>query len=232
LRPLAEKWPFGRVATLYVVLGLNNFQTKGRAEVGYWPKVVPLILEGPVPLLSGELREVIRPFFRAERMALSKLKRLDRFLDSGLCREIWKSDAHTIANEFLATWEKLACTMNQKREQKRIVYALKCLAYALIMVDEFSFRFESIPIPVDSRVRELSARLDVKSSTDNEERARWNAVLACIAKINPSVTMIHLDSVLWQIGTLQNRQIEAHLLRLGTPESLSKCLAGIVDPAW
>lgn len=229
LRPLSQVWPFGRFATLYALGGLNNYQLKGRAEVSYWPKILPLIEHVPIPQDSHELGDRLLPFYKTERMGASKIKRLERFVESRLCRQIWDSDAMNVAGKFLAIWPEMARTMNQKQEMKTIVFAMKCLAYALLLVNENDFDFGNIPIPVDSRIRELSRRLGLPSCDDDTERARWNWVLDRIRYSNSEITMIHLDSILWQIGTLSKQKVKTHFLQLGTQTDLAESIAEVID---
>jgi len=229
LRPLSQAWPFGRFAALYLMGGLNNYQLKGRAEDAYWPKILPLIEQAAIPRHPHELRETLQPFYRAERFSTAKLNRLDRFLGSSLCGRIWDSDSGIIATEFLTIWPELARTMRQARGKKTIVFGMKCLAYALILVGKTGFDFRPIPIPVDSRIRELSRRLGLVSRGDAQERARWNQVIDNIRSSNPGVTMLHLDSVLWQIGTLSKRQIKNHLLGLGFQADLAENIVELFD---
>jgi len=229
LRPLSREWPFGRFATLYVLGGLNNYQLKGRAEVSYWPKILPLIVHGSIPKSPHELKEKLLPFYKAERLSVAKVKRLERFVNSKLCCQIWDSDALIVAIEFLAIWPELARTMKQKRDAKTIVFAMKCLACALLLVGETGFDFGTIPIPVDSRISELSRRLGLISSGGEMERNRWSQVLDNIRGSNPEVTMIHLDSILWQISILSEQQIVTHLLNLGTKIDLAESIAKVID---
>ncbi len=229
LKPYSETWPFGRFAALYVLLGLNNYQLKGRAEVGYWPKVVPLIPRKPASKTPHQLQERLLPFFNTERMGAQNAKRLVCFTDSPLCRQIWESDAASLAAEFPTIWKQLARTMNQKPQTKTIAFAMKCFAYALILVEETGFDFGAIPVPVDSRVRTLSSRLGVPTGNDDEERARWKTALDKLRSSNPDLTMVHLDSILWQIGTLPKREIKAHLGTLRTSGELSHAIGEVIN---
>jgi DNA-(apurinic or apyrimidinic site) lyase len=220
--PLSKVWDFGHFAALFIVLGLNDYQTKGKADVGYWPKVVPLIYPGPVPRNTSQLADILEPFFVKERFAQNKLKRLTHFLESNLCREIWTSSAASLAAGFGGIWRSLAHTMGQKLTDKTIAFAMKCLALALLMVNETRFDFGAIPVPVDSRIRNVSTRLGFPGEDEESERERWHRVLERIRKSHPDITMVHLDSLLWQIGTLSPREMESHLNKLGASSLASR----------
>jgi DNA-(apurinic or apyrimidinic site) lyase len=230
LHPRSRDWEFGRFAALFVVLGLNDYQTKGKADVGYWPKVVPLVPRTPPPESPADLAETLEPFFERERFGTNKVARLHRFTESTLCAEIWSATASELADSFPAVWKRLGRTMNQPATKKTIAFAMKCLALALLMVDEKSFDFSAVPVPVDSRIRSVSARLGLGSSDEETERNRWQAALNQIRATRPEVTMVHLDSILWQIGTLSSAEITFHLKALGATALASEiagCLGSV-----
>lgn len=60
---------------------------------------------------------------------------------------------------------------------------MKCLGIALLMAGETNFSFESIPIPVDYRVREFTRRLGIAVNTDEDVRRFWNKVLEGLRKM-------------------------------------------------
>lgn len=112
--------------------------------------------------------------------------------------------------------------MNQHPTKKTIAFAMKCLALALLMVNKTKFDFGEIPVPVDSRIRSLSSRLGIFSTSDAKERERWQNALERIRKSYPKITMVHLDSLLWQIGTKSPLEIETHLRKLEAGSLASK----------
>lgn len=230
LQPRCRDWDFGRFAALFVVLGLNDYQTKGKADVGYWPKVVPLIPRTPAPDSPAAMAEILEPFFSRERLGTNKVARLHRFTSSTLCAEMWAADASKLAATFPSIWQRLGRTMNQPATKKTIAFAMKCLALALLMVGEDSFDFSAVPVPVDSRIRSVSARLGLGSSDEESERNRWQAALAQIRAARPEVTMVHLDSILWQIGTLPPADMARHLRALGATESAATRIARLCGP--
>jgi DNA-(apurinic or apyrimidinic site) lyase len=215
MQPFSNTWVFGHFAALFIILGLNDYQLKGKAEVAYWPKVVPLIPLNSDPEEPLKLIGLLEPFYEQERMAKAKVERLHRFLSSKFCSKIWGSNAASIAAGFERIWYALGRTMNQPPEKKTIAFAMKCLALALLMVNETMFDFGAIPVPVDSRILTISTRLGLPHVNEQAERERWQQVLERIRKVNPKVTMVHLDSLLWQIGTLSKDEMLTHLVTLG-----------------
>ncbi len=228
LKPHSKSWEFGHFASLFIVLGLNDYQTKGKADVGYWPKVVPLIPRYTDPQNPLELIDILRPFYEAERFSKVKVERLGLFAKSELCNQVWNSPPTTTAAEFVDIWDRLGVTMNQKPTVKTIAFAMKCLAKALLMVDEFNFDFGAIPVPVDSRIRCLSARIGLPSSDDTTERERWAEALRRIRESTPQVTMVHLDTLLWEIGNLHRSGTEVYLDKVGAAALLAKRIAKLL----
>jgi DNA-(apurinic or apyrimidinic site) lyase len=96
------------------------------------------------------------------------------------------------------------------------------------MFGERGFDFGSVPVPVDSRVRTVSARLGCSTESDRGERERWQQVLDSIRTRNPEVTMVHLDSLLWQIGTLSQSEMCTHLTTLMAP-GLAQSICQLFD---
>jgi DNA-(apurinic or apyrimidinic site) lyase len=228
MRPLQESWAFGHFAALFIILGLNDYQTKGKADVGYWPKVVPLIPRESDPEDPRQLIQLLEPFYMRERFAQTKVQRLRRFVSSELCKEIWKRDSFSLAADFERIWRSLGCSMNQEPTKKTIAFAMKCLALALLMANETRFAFGAVPVPVDSRIRSISARLGLTASNDAIERERWHKTLRRIRESNGAITMVQLDSLLWQIGTLSQQEMQCHLTMLGVGQ-LAGRIAALFD---
>lgn len=116
-------------------------------------------------------------------------------------------------------WDKLAKTMNQRPQDKTIVFAMKCLGISLFIAKEYRFDF-SIPIPVDSRVIKFTNLLGFNTSSEDDVRAFWCDVLSILRKYNSSITMIYLDSLIWQIASMEKDEIQRYfrdldILRIG-----------------
>ena len=212
-----ENYGFGKFAVLMVVLGLNDYQLKGKAEVSYWPRIRALLENKPVPETPAELEDLLKEFYSNERLPRQKLRRLKKFLSSELARELWRSSPREVSENFVQIWYALADTMKQDREAKTITFAMKCLGIALLLAGESEFSFERIPIPVDYRVREFTKRLGVEFQDDEDVRRFWHAVLSEIRKVAP-INMIHFDSLIWQIGVLEKHEIVEYFSRFGLKE--------------
>lgn len=119
-----------------------------------------------------------------------------------------------MAKDFVRIWHRLAETMKQNRNAKTITFAMKCLGISLLMAGETNFSFEKMPIPVDYRVREFTKRLGVEFKNDDGIRNFWSSVLEELRK-KVNVNMIHLDSLIWQIGAPDRVEIVKYFSEFG-----------------
>jgi DNA-(apurinic or apyrimidinic site) lyase len=215
MRKFLESYGFGRFAVLMVATGLNDFQLKGKAEVAYWPKICRVLKAHKVPDSIQELKSILSEFYANERLPELKLRRLNRFLSSRLAEWLWNAEPKELAENFLKIWYDLAATMRQEKDAKTIVFAMKCLGIALLMAGKSNFNFERIPIPVDYRVREFTKRFGVTVRDDEDVRNYWGRVLGKLRENGLEVNMIHLDSLIWQIGVLSEAEILDYFSKLG-----------------
>lgn len=194
------RYGFGKFATLMIIAALNDYQLKGPAEEKYWPPLHMLIRESLVPETLEDMKHILSEFYMKERFREAKLKRLNKFLDSHLAQKLWTSNPEDVSNDFKRIWVDLSRVMGQKRSDKTIVFAMKTLGLVLTLIGHTDFDFSEIPIPVDVRVKRLTAKLVGRDLKDEEVRHFWDEVLKEIRKTQPGVNMIHLDSLVWQIG--------------------------------
>jgi len=210
---------FGPFAVLMVATGLNDYQLKGKAGKVYWPEVRRLLEFSPTSNSPRELFNLLESFYQKEHLNTMKMRRLRRFLDSPLVDKLWKSSPQEVSAEFLNIWRKLGGTMGQKPEDKTICFAMKCLGISLLMMGEYKFDFTPIPIPVDSRVVIFTQKAGLCANDREQEiRAVWSEILHMLQIYNPNITMIHLDSLIWQIATMNDDQLEEYFRNLNVPE--------------
>lgn len=211
-------YDFGPFAVLMVVTGLNDYQLKGKAEAVYWPNIREVLEVSPVPKSPDELYNILRPFYRNERLYMNKIARLERFLKSPLSSALWKSHLQEVSKEFLNIWYKLAETMLQNPSAKTIVFAMKCLGISLLMAGEYGFNFVPIPIPVDLRVMKFTNQLGFLLTKDADVRALWRDVLSILRENEPRINMIHLDSLVWQVAVMNKHELQRYFRELGIPD--------------
>jgi N-glycosylase/DNA lyase len=183
-----------------VVCALDGFQLKGSAEDGYWGPIQRLILSAPVPESDDDLAGILRPFLARERIPTTKLDRLSRYLTSELAAETANRSARDTATRLSDFHSRLAETMRQKDSDKTIVYAVKCLILGLRILGVPDVPVPDLAVPVDGRVRGLTHRIGLLGAdcSANDVRACWASILTGLRGRAPSVTMVELDSLLWQ----------------------------------
>ena len=231
--PLFDDYGFGPFATLMVVAGLNDYQLKGKAEKSYWPKLKEHLIGKPSPSSPDALIDRLVAFYEHERLSKAKLNRLDKFLHSQLAQYMFRADAREISRCFLEIWNKLAKVMGQQKNSKTIVFAMKCLGLSLILAGENGFDFGPIPIPVDSRVKSLNQRIGLTFSNEDEIRRFWSEVLYDLRNHDQDLTMIHLDSLLWQIAPLDEKDLIIYLEKgLNVPKLVAHRLAEFTSQAF
>jgi len=223
-----QLYSFGPFAVLMLATGLNDYQLKGKADVAYWPNIRKVLKVSPPPKSPNDLYKLLEPFYQKERLVERKLKRLEKFLRSSLAYQIWDSTPQKISADFLNIWHNLAKTMHQQPQAKTIVFAMKCLGISLLIAKEYGFDFASIPIPVDSRVMKFTSRLGINANSDDDVRSFWNRILFTLRKNNSCITMIHLDSLIWQIASMNKYEMQKYFENLEVPR-VCECLCVLLQ---
>lgn len=216
MEPLFGKFHFGSFAVLMLVTGLNDYQLKGKAEIAYWPKIHNLLKNSKPPSSPKDLYELLKPFYKNERLRSAKLQRLKRFLKSSLVHDLWDISPREVSRKFRDIWDSLAKTMEQNPRDKTICFAMKCLGLTLLMVKEYRFDFSTIPIPVDLRVMRFTKGTGISASKNPQHiREIWSEVLRLLRSSIPEITMIHLDSLIWKIASLSDDELESYFGSIG-----------------
>ena len=212
---LEDRFPVfgeGPFAVLLTLAGLNAFQLKGKAETGYWTQFPGHVCAMDACSAPNDLAARLEPFYRTERLHDQKVRRLYRFLDSSLAALMWTSSAADLAGLFPSIRQRLASVMGQQATAKTICYAAKCLGIALLICGAARFDASGLPVPVDSRILRLSSELRLCSRmTPAPLRSCWEEILKRIRRRSPQVTMIHLDSLAWQLAGLDPEDRDAYL---------------------
>lgn len=218
--PFLNQSGYGPFAVMMLAAGLNDYQLRGRAEVAYWPPIRKLLSSAPPPLSPDGLTELLMPFYENERYNTVKIRRLKQFLSSRLAKMLWQRSPAQVSEIFPYIWRELAKTMNQAPQDKTISFAMKCLGLSLLMAGVSTFDFTRIPIPVDIRVVGFSQNIGL-CTTDSPQTIRdiWNSILSMLQKKQPSLTMIHLDSLVWQIAAMNDTQMRRYFERIGARQA-------------
>jgi len=187
-------------------VGENDYQLKGKANEKYFPEIEKFLkkeIENRVPNSPEELKQVLKKFYERERYKNRKIKRLERFFESRLAKRIWNSSIEDISKSLCEIHLSLSEVMGNLPNQKTIVFAMKCLGMVLIAYGKQDLEI-SISIPVDKRVRDFTQKiLGGKNLDDNGIQEFWGEVLEKVGE-KVKINMIHLDSLIWQIGEFVN----------------------------
>ena len=225
LEPLRYKFSDGAFSVFMLAIGLNAYQLKGRAELNYFPQLNKCIkVYDSVPTL-GILHRALTTFYKKERLNAAKIDRLTRFLQSPLALQLWMQSPQEIANSINPLRHSLGDVMRQKLDDKTICFAMKCLGVSLMMAGEFNFDFQNIPVPVDSRISKFTKSLGI----DFGDKIRpiqcfWKEVLSSLRSTLPQISIIHLDSLIWQIAHLNEDELRSYFEDLGIDQSLYRIL--------
>lgn len=93
------------------------------------------------------------------------------------------------------------------------------------MAGEYGFNFFPILIPVDSRVMKFTNKLGFPIATDDDVRTLWTDVLSNVRKNDSHVNMIHLDSLVWQVASMSEYELQGYFRDLGIPHLGDKLCA-------
>jgi DNA-(apurinic or apyrimidinic site) lyase len=217
--PFRYHYHFGGFASLMVMLALNSYQLKGKAELNYWYAMHQHLSCFSRPRTREELTKILIPFYEKERLPTGKLKRVHRFFSSDFAQNLWNSNPDQIINDFSYYWTWLSKIMNQKKNAKTICFAMKCLGISVLLSGNYRVDFSSIPIPVDSRITSFTEMMNFTTECSQKNiQCIWNQVLELIQETNPKISMIHLDSLIWQIGTLNEHDLNSYFYNKQLPE--------------
>ncbi len=227
--PFMKDYGYGPFATLMVVAGLNDFQLKGKAETSYWPPLENLLKSSPAPSSPAHLEKILKSFYEKERKKKLKLSRLNKFLNSNLASLLWNFDPDSASRTFLYIWRELSKTMNQDKQAKTIVFAMKCLGISLMMAGKNDFDYNKIPIPVDSRIIKFTNNIGLYSGEEEKEIQKiWSNILNNLRKVIPGITMIHIDSLVWQVASINEKELNSYFENLNALEA-GKKLANLIN---
>jgi len=223
MKSLSQRYPPGPFLVLMVAAGLNDFQLKGRAEVAYWPPLRRHLENSPVPDSLNELELILEQFYQNERLNYLKIRRLRRFLRSSLAKKLWNMTPRAASEQLKGIWHQVAIIMRQKPSDKTIAFSAKTLGIGLLLLNETGFDFAGIPLPIDLRVRSLTPFL----RTDDQIQRFWNLVLEELRTIQPQLTHLHLDSLLWQYAGAMDKL--SYLLNLGISRESAEYIKQIFE---
>ncbi|MEM0253232.1 MAG: N-glycosylase/DNA lyase [Candidatus Bathyarchaeia archaeon] len=103
-------------------------------------------------------------------------------------------------------WKKLAQVLRSPMNKKTIVFSMKAFDIAnLICYGDYLPFPQNIPIPVDFHVKHVTISSGLLNQYYDDELFRnvWSLVLNKVKyNLDRNITLLRLDSIVWQIGKL------------------------------
>ena len=219
VRLITSKMGFGPALTLIVLNSIISYKLSGRGE-DYWNEFALYVSKANEPKSLVEAVKLVLGFLSASKINVAlRTTKTSRLLRASTAR-ILEPDIIVRQTRNLRRFaEDLALSLRSKRSSKTIVFSIKMICYAYrarygrALIAPFS-----IPIPLDSRIAKLSwtsgvvdiegASLrtwsDVIEALMNKPRIAQRAWSAVAKK--SGIPPLHLDSILWLIGSFVDRR--------------------------
>lgn len=213
MESVARAYPPGLFLCAMFICGLNDYHLRGRADEVYWPRIARALLSSPVPESLPALEAILSGFFAREKDAEEKLDALRVFLRSALAGELCGAGPAAVALRLGSLQERLGETLGSPRASRMAPLAFKCLAIGLLLLGVERLEPTPWPVPLDPRTRAWTPRLE-----SDAIREFWDRVLARLRSAVPGVTLLHLDSLLWQLARIPPADRAGYLASLGVPE--------------
>ena len=189
-----------------ICCGLCDYQLGYGGAEKYWSSLLEAYATVEPIENEKDLSELMSLFLEKPINAQSRERkklRIRKLFERGFIRELLDNMESCLANP-VSTWENLASALENPSNAKTVVFSMKVFDLANLIVSGRYLDFpQNIPIPVDFHVRNVaiaSGIVDIYES-DDEVREAWLRVLEELNKhINPSVNLLRIDSIVWQVG--------------------------------
>jgi len=233
------------VVVLGLATGIVDFQLGSGGAPKLWNTLLQIVSRRGFKLSSLEdVKNVISDFLKDPvnaRVRKIKCSRVEKFFNSGFAQYLWSMDFSYLAENPTKVWYKLAKTLNNKPYQKSIVFTMKVLdLITLIVKDRYAHLPHNIPIPLDLHVArmaltsgivkhyeagKLTSSIVEEMMTQNPQifRNAWAKVSYHVSKkIGKHISLLRLDSLIWQIG---RKAYEAHYTKNLAKQKIKQYLA-------
>ncbi len=203
LKKLAENKKISKEKYLFLIItnSLICYQLSGKWE-DYWEEFSEFFMKKDFKNFE-ELFELFRGFLpesknnkRFVNIKLKRIKKLENFYLEFLGKEKY---FYENMEELL---EILSKTMNQKKEAKTIVFAIKMFSYWARNIFNYIEKFpENIMIPIDSRLEKLYEKYNNYPIPNPSLKTKGRELYVKIFYKNLSkklkIALLHLDAILW-----------------------------------
>jgi N-glycosylase/DNA lyase len=212
MEPVARVCPPGLFLCAMLLCGLNDYHLRGRADEVYWPAIALALRSPPPPNSPRELESRLGEFYRRQRKAGEKLETLRVFFASALARELCQAQPAEVAVRLGSLRQRLEEAVGSTAAARMVPLALKCVGIGLLILGVPRLELPPWPLPLDPRVRSWTPRLAA-----DDLREFWRGVLNRVRSSLPEVTLLHLDSLLWQLARVSSAARAGYLASMGVP---------------
>jgi len=219
VRLITSKMSFGPALTLIVLNSIISYKLSGRGE-DYWNEFALYVSKVSEPKSLIEAVKLMLGFLSVSKINVAlRTAKTSRLLRASTAR-VLEPDIIVRQTRNLRKFAKdLALSLRSKWSSKTIVFSIKMICYAYrarygrALIAPFS-----IPIPLDSRIAKLSWTSGVVDVEGASLRAWSDVIEALMGKPRivqrawsavaekSGIPPLHLDSILWLIGSFVDRR--------------------------
>jgi len=219
VRLITSKMSFGPALTLIVLNSIISYKLSGRGE-DYWNEFALYVSKVSEPKSLIEAVKLMLGFLSVSKINVAlRTAKTSRLLRASMAR-VLEPDIIVRQTRNLRKFAKdLALSLRSKWSSKTIVFSIKMICYAYraryrrALIAPFN-----IPIPLDSRIAKLSWTSGVVDVEGASLRTWSDVIEALMGKPRivqrawsavaekSGIPPLHLDSILWLIGSFVDRR--------------------------
>ncbi|OYT57488.1 MAG: hypothetical protein B6U76_00860 [Desulfurococcales archaeon ex4484_217_2] len=232
------------VVVLGLAAGIVDFQLGPGGAPRFWNTLLQTVSRRGFKLGSlNDVREAVFDFLKEPinaRFRKTKYSRIEKFFSSDFAQYLWSKGLDYLAENPKEVWYRLAGALNNRPQQKTIVFAMKVLDLITLIVKGHYAKFPpNVSIPLDMHVARMALTSGIVeyhwtgklASTIVEElmsrnpqvfRSAWAEVSRHVSeKIGKHISLLRLDSLVWQIG---RKAYETHYIRTLAKQKIKRYL--------
>lgn len=189
---------------LNVLAATQDYQLAGDAQL-FWRTLEETVLSQDEIAAEADVNATLNEFMEQPvnaRLRSQKKDRLVRMVDNGFGE--WFIENYPDA-EPLRVWEAIAAALETTKDKKTVVFAMKIYdIFNLVINDEYLNLPVDLPIPCDVQVERVATASGISDTTGKKHvMAAWADVMEQVnAELDRPVSMLRIDSIVWQAGQI------------------------------
>lgn len=240
------------VFLLAVCSGVLDYQFPSKMDAhDYWDTLEQTVDEYGMLQSHSDIRRVLEIVLDepiSKKKNSEKKYRLNKIFDRGFAEWFVSTHAQVPSDE---VWYELADVLDTDPNQKTVAFPMKVYDIANLISEGEYLKFnQSVPIPVDIHVRNVSHKSglvpDLPNPTRSDEtklqpfnqdvREAWNEVVRQVdTLVDRNVSVLRVDSIVWQLGqqiyyanaNCPTQKITEYMVEtVGTPRDVASTLSG------